>query len=150
MVAFLLPVEFLGMVISPCVVDLSRKGLSQCICFGLPGKKYCGNLRRRARWGLQAPSCTKWLLAAQSVRKASKHPWLMFIPKSHDLCEFHNPTDCISYYLKVPAMKSSVVYYCKDDWILYFRYANFAFLRHILSNTRVGQHRLYQHLPSYR
>ncbi|XP_051147041.1 F-box protein At3g56470-like [Andrographis paniculata] len=44
----------------------------------------------------------------------------MFIPKSHDLCEFYNPTDRISYYLKVPAMKSNVVYYCKDDWIRYF------------------------------
>ncbi|XP_073039315.1 F-box/kelch-repeat protein At1g57790-like [Primulina eburnea] len=62
--------------------------------------------------------CKCWLAVAFSVRQANKPPWLMYMPKHGDLCEFYDPSERKKYWLKFPELQDSRLCYAKDGWLL--------------------------------
>ncbi|KAM7267273.1 hypothetical protein ACFE04_009439 [Oxalis oulophora] len=64
--------------------------------------------------------CTTWHSAALSVRVVDQPPWLLFLPKSGNLCQFYDPLHRKIYSRELPLLSDSEVRYSKDGWLLLY------------------------------
>ncbi|KAM7264935.1 hypothetical protein ACFE04_002618 [Oxalis oulophora] len=65
--------------------------------------------------------CTRWHMAALTVRVVNQPPWLVYFPKFGNLYEFYDPLQRKTYSLELPQLHGSRVCYTKDGWLLLYR-----------------------------